>query len=108
MKKPVLVVEMVERRYWQCARKEHRHMTEEVAQRCLERHPTEAAPRGRVNHWTPESRAEALALRRSGLTYRAVGERYGISANRAKQVCDRAEYRERVLEERARRQQEES
>lgn len=70
----------------------HRHRLAEAkltAQRKLAR--TEATARGiRREAEAADRRAQALALRREGATYAAIGRTLGVSQTRAKQIVDRA------------------
>lgn len=52
-----------------------------------------------VRRQAQERREQAvLALRRTGLTYRAIGEALGVSAPRVRQLAIRAERRERMAQ----------
>lgn len=45
----------------------------------------------------PERDAEIFRLRKEGLTLRSIGERFGISGGRVRQICSKAERKERFL-----------
>lgn len=45
----------------------------------------------RSNKWTPLRLAQALRLRREGLTLQELGEHYGVGRERARQVIAKAE-----------------
>lgn len=44
-------------------------------------------------------RHEALALRRTGMTFRQIGNAMGVTRQRAKQMCDQAYEEERIAHE---------
>ncbi len=89
MKPEKITIEVIR---WSCSNPEHRHRTQEVAQRCID---TKSKPKRETNIWTKENLKSILADRRSGMTYKKIGEKWrGISAQQAACVVYRAEHRE--------------
>lgn len=78
--------------YWGCANPDHRHRTLKVAMECI---AAACKARRAIKRWTDETRAKVLSQRRTGLTLRELGEEYGLSGNRIRQLVKRAERRER-------------
>lgn len=56
-----------------------------------------AAEPTRTKHarWTPTQYREALTMRRCGALLQSIGDHFGVNAERARQVLDKAERLER-------------
>ena len=81
-------IELVEVEYWSCHNEKHRHKTQDIAQRCIDKH--ESTPR-KARKWTSEMLLKVLDLRDDGKSFREIGEAFGVSANRGRQVHWKAE-----------------
>lgn len=81
MSEPIRMTEKIERVrvYWACTIPKHRHMTEEVAARCI-------AKKRMPKKWTRERIIELGKLREGGMTFKAVGQRFGVGSTRAAQI----------------------
>lgn len=79
--------------YWTCAQPAHRHMSEEVARKCLEKHsrrksmPPIARPRGVV--------VDMFRAVAEGETMAAVGRAHGITGQRVRQILSKEMRRSR-------------
>lgn len=78
--------------YWQCTIDGHRHISKDNALRCIEK---QSRPRRKLNPWNINKDAveDVLLLRETGLTYKLVGEKYNVSAGRARELCNWAKRR---------------
>jgi hypothetical protein len=81
------IVEVVR---WTCNVEGHRHQTQEVAQRCIDRHNGE--PPNFIK-WTDRKRALLVADREGGMTYKELGRLWDISSSRAREVYIRSKRR---------------
>ena len=78
---PQRITETVEVVYWSCGEQcTIRHKTKAAAEACTK------ARSPKQKRWTDERRQEVLALKKSGKTYRELGELYGLSAGRMQQL----------------------
>lgn len=84
--------EWVQVQYWTCAKPAHRHMTREVAERCI---AGSERPKKITNVWSLESRRALLERRRSsGVTVSALASEYVVSRNRIYELLRQAEREE--------------
>lgn len=76
--------------YWFCGDVNcKKHSTEEAAARCIEKQRN-PKPR-RTNVWNDAKYQQAADLRASGKTLREVGEAFGVTPERVRQVLNRWE-----------------
>lgn len=87
--------------YWACAIEKHQHRSRETAELYIEK---SARPKRETNHWTKESYAAVLALRRQGMTNVEIGKQYGVSGSRiygvickALQIEQRQQFKNRII-----------
>ena len=77
------VTELVEVTRWTCSVDGHSHKTRDVAERCIEK----SRNRGVVQRrWTASTIADVCADVVAGMTYRSLGEKYGLQYERIRQV----------------------
>lgn len=77
------VTELVEVTRWTCSVEGHSHKTRDVAERCIEK----SRNRGVVQRrWTASTIADVCADIVAGMTYKSVGEKYGLQPERIRQV----------------------
>ena len=77
------VTELVEVTRWTCSVESHSHKTREVAERCIEKSRNRGPVRRR---WTASMIADVCADVVAGVTYKSVGEKYGLQPERIRQV----------------------
>lgn len=78
------VTTLVEVTRWICAVEGHSHRTKDVAQRCIEKNRNRGMARRR---WTVSMIADVCAdIIVAGMTYKSVGEKYGLNPERIRQV----------------------
>ena len=77
------VTELVEVTRWTCSVDSHSHKTRDVAERCIEKSRNRGAVQRR---WTASMIADVCADVVAGMTYKSVGEKYGLQPERIRQV----------------------
>jgi len=78
---------MVELRYWSCLNPNHRHKTKQIADACIKKEQEKVKPR----RWTDAMYAEVKVKRDSGMTFKAIGDSIGVTTQRARMICWKAE-----------------
>jgi hypothetical protein len=82
--KPTMRKTWIEVTYWDCGHADHRHKTEDIATKCMEKNANKK-PRPpleiRRARWIAAMRAVV-----SGATWREAGEQVGVTAERARQL----------------------
>lgn len=77
------VTDLVEVTRWTCPVDGHSHRTRDVAERCIEKNRNRGAVKRR---WTASTIADVCADVVAGMTYKSVGEKYGLQPERIRQV----------------------
>ena len=81
---PVKKTIIIHKEIWSCNYPKHRHLSYDVAKKCMERRP--------INSTVPTSLNRNINISidiLNGESYKNVGNKYGISAGRASQIfCD--------------------
>lgn len=72
------ITELVEVTRWTCSVDGHSHKTREVAERCIAK-----------RRWTASTIADVCADVVAGMTYKSVGEKYGLQPERIRQVYNK-------------------
>lgn len=67
---------------WTCLNDKHHHKTQAVAQACINRKLERTTGRS-PNVWSVDKQEELIALRDSGMTFKAIGMTYGIGGQQA-------------------------
>jgi hypothetical protein len=67
--------------YWTCLVPEHRHKSQQAAEKCISAVPPKAQRR-----WTIAMYEECQSMRSAGATLSAIGERYGVTGSRIRIV----------------------
>lgn len=80
---------LVKQSYWACGIASHRHTTEEVAARCIDREERTHTPTGCLR-WRNDDYLAVLTAYRSGSTQVAIAKQIGVSTSRIGQVIARA------------------
>jgi len=76
--------QVINREYWTCYNPDHHHTTKDIAERCIVNHDR---PRHQtVRRWTKDMYRDVLKLRGEGLSLKAIGIKYGVQAERIRQV----------------------
>ena len=77
--------------FWACLTDTHYHKTAAVAQACIDKKlKQELQQAGKSpNVWTVEKQEELLGLRDSGMTFKAIGMRYGVCQSHANSLWKR-------------------
>lgn len=82
--KPTKKTTFVKIEYFDCGNENHRHKTEEVAKRCMERNANKKRlPPCEVNYTRNIHVAREVV---NGKTFKAAGEEIGVSGGRAQQI----------------------
>lgn len=76
--------QVINREYWTCYNPDHHHTTKEITEKCIANHerPRKQLPR----RWTIDMYMDVLKLRDDGLTFKAIGIKYGVGAQRIREV----------------------
>ena len=85
--------QIINREYWTCYNADHHHTTKEIAEKCIANYER---PRKQLyRRWTKDMYRDVLSLRDDGLTYKAIGEKYGVGEQRIREVEARASRKKR-------------
>jgi hypothetical protein len=96
MARPKYKTEWVRVQYWACANPDHRHMTREVAAKCLDKHRRQQ----RQYHWGASDLALILNRVRNGERQTDIARQLGLSKGRIHQIVARARYKEYFMQRR--------
>ena len=81
-------IELVEREYWSCSNKEHRHRTKEVAQRCIEKTRIEKID---IKRWSKEELFSLLDKKNSGENMSKLAREMRMSGSNMTRLITKAE-----------------
>ena len=87
---PTRVEETIVKVYYACYKKNHRHMTEDVARRCIYHTEAGQAYMAKKQTWPPERVAEVREMYGRGMSFRAIGKHFGLSGTRICQIYCKA------------------
>ena len=79
---------VVEVLVWDCGDPDHRHVKRDVAERCAEK---QSSPARKSRRRTSDDHLQALLWRRRGDTFKAIGERLGVSATQGRAIAYKAQ-----------------
>lgn len=85
---PIKKIELIESEYWSCCNDEHRHRTQSVAQKCIDK---SNAPRKIIKRWSKDELFAFLDRKESGESMVSIAREQGFSVSNVVSLIDKAE-----------------